>query len=191
MMLLRALKRNPKRRLGALAALFAAGAFAAGSGANFTATSANPSNTFSTGSLSMLNSKDGAAVLTAGAMRPGDSSTGTVDIQNTGSMSGAFTLSRSNISDSDSSNPLSAKLTVAVGDCGLWSGATPPSCASPTSIYSGTIAGMTGSRALGTFAASDKHRYQFVVTFPDGGAGGADNAYQGDNTSVQFDWSAV
>src|SRR4051812_19799353 len=49
MMFLRPLKRNPKRRLGALAALFAAGAFAAGSGANFTATSANPSNTFSTG----------------------------------------------------------------------------------------------------------------------------------------------
>jgi hypothetical protein len=185
------LKRNPKRRLGALAALLAAGAVAVGSGANFTASSANPSNTFATGALSILNSNEGAAVLTANGMRPGDSVNGTVDIKNTGTMSGTFSLARSAITDSDATNPLSAKLTVAVGDCGLWSGATPPSCASPTSIYSGTIAGMTGSRALGSYAVNAQHRYQFVVTFPDGGAGGADNVYQGDNTSVQFDWSAV
>src|SRR3954449_2731942 len=101
MTFLRALKRNPKRRLGALAALFAAGAFAVGSGANFTATSANPSNTFSTGTLSMLNSKDGSAVLTASGMKPGDpATTGTVDIKNTGTISGVFSLSKSNVGDS-------------------------------------------------------------------------------------------
>src|SRR3954462_3888993 len=88
MTFLRALKRNPKRRLGALAALLAAGAVAVGSGANFTASTANPSNTFATGALSMVTSKDSAAILTASAMKPGDSVAGTVDIQNSGTMAG-------------------------------------------------------------------------------------------------------
>ena len=184
------LSRNPKRRLGALAALLAAAAVAVGSGANFTAASANPSNTFSTGSLSMLNSKDNAAILTASGMRPGDpATTSTVDIKNTGTLSGTFSLAKSNISDSDGTNPLSQKLDVVISDCGLWSGGNPPSCAGATQKYSGKISAM-GTIALGTFAASDQHRYQFSVSMPDGGAG-ADNVYQGDNTSVQYDWNAT
>ena len=52
-------------------------------------------------------------------MRPGGTaSTGTVDIGNTGSLSGAFTLTRGTPVDSDSTNPLSAKLNVKVVDCG-------------------------------------------------------------------------
>jgi hypothetical protein len=35
------------------------------------------------------------------------------------------------------------------------------------------------------------HRYQFTVNFPDGGAGGADNAYQGASTTVEYDWSST
>ena len=184
------LSRTPKRRLGALAALLCATAVAVGSGANFTAASANPSNTFSTGSLSMINSKDSAAILTASGMRPGDPATvSTVDIQNSGTLSGTFSLSKSNISDSDGTNPLSQKLDVVIADCGLWVSGSPPSCASPTQKYSGKINAM-GTVALGTFAANDKHRYQFSVSMPDGGAG-ADNVYQGDNTSVEYDWNAT
>ena len=51
--------------------------------------------------------------------------------------------------------------------------------------YTGTIAAMS-STALGTFAASEKHHYQFVVTFNSG----ANNNYQGDSSSVEFDWDA-
>jgi hypothetical protein len=181
------LGRNPRRRIGALAALTAAAAVAVGSGANFTAASANPSNTFAAGSLSILNSKEGAAILTASNMKPGDSVNSTVDIKNTGTVSGVFSLSKSNISDSDGTNPLSQKLTVTIADCGLYSGGTPPSCASPTQKYSGTISAM-GTTALGTFAANDHHRYQFTVTWT---AGAGDDNYQGDNTSVEYDWNAT
>jgi hypothetical protein len=118
-------------------------------------------------------------------MKPGDSANGTVDVQNTGSLSGVFSLSRSNILDSDGVNPLSAKLNLVVKDCGDFSSGTPTCDAGDPQRYSGTIAAM-GSTALGTFAASEKHRYDFTVTF-DSGAG---NAYQGDNSSVQFDWDA-
>jgi hypothetical protein len=177
--------RHPRQALAALGALAVAAAVAVGSGASFTASSANPSNTFAAGTLSITNSKEGLAVLTASGMKPGDTATGTVDVQNSGSLSGAFTLSQSGISDSDGANPLSAKLDLVVKDCGDFSSGTPTCDAGDPAKYSGTIAAM-GSTALGTFAASEKHRYQFTVTFNSS----AGNAYQGDSSSVQFDWNA-
>jgi spore coat-associated protein N len=180
------LARHPRRALGALAALLAAVGIAVGSGASFTASSANPSNTFAAGNLSILNSKEGLAVLTASGMRPGDpASTGTVDVENSGSLDGAFTLDRSSIVDSDGANPMSAKLNLVVKDCGDFSSGTPTCDGGDPVVYSGTIAAM-GSTALGTFAAGEKHRYEFAVTFDSS----ADNAYQGDSSSVQFDWNA-
>jgi spore coat-associated protein N len=177
--------RYPLRALGALIALVAAVAVAVGSSASFTASSANPSNTFAAGTLTILNSKEGLAVLTASNMKPGNSANGTVDVQNTGSLSGVFTLSRSGIVDSDAGNPMSAMLDLVVKDCGDFSGG-PPTCDAGDPVkYTGTIAAM-GSTALGTFAANEQHRYQFVVTFNSG----ANNAYQGDSSSVQFDWDA-
>jgi hypothetical protein len=177
--------RHPRRALLALAALTASVAVAVGSSASFSASSANPSNTFAAGTLTILNSKEGLAVLTASGMKPGDSSTGTVDVQNSGSLSGVFTLAKSGIVDSDGSNPLSAKLNLVVKDCGDFSSGTPTCDVGDPQMYSGTIASM-GTIALGTFAASEKHRYEFAVTF-DSSAG---DVYQGDTSSVQFDWNA-
>ena len=179
--------RHPMRVLGALSALIAAVAVAVGSSASFTASSANPSNTFAAGTLSILNSKEGLAVLTASGMKPGDSATGTVDVQNTGSLSGAFSLSRSNIVDSDGANPLSAKLNLVVKDCGDFSAGVPTCDAGDPVKYTGTIAAMNADVALGTFAGGEKHRYQFSVTVNSS----ADNAYQGDNSVVPFAWNAA
>ena len=58
-----ALAAKPKRTIGVLALALAAVGVAVGSGANFSAQSANPSNTFTAGTLTMANSKDGAAIL--------------------------------------------------------------------------------------------------------------------------------
>src|SRR5688500_12033464 len=90
------LAKQPKRTLAAPAGRVAATSIVAGSGANFTASSATPSNTFATGTLSILTDKESAAILTASNLKPGATPvTGTVDISNTGSISGTFTLSRS------------------------------------------------------------------------------------------------
>jgi len=185
---------QPRLALGALLTLLLAAGAVVGSGADFTASSANPSNTFASGTLSIGNSKDGVAVLSAANMRPADPpQPGTVEIENTGSVSGAFTLSRATPSDSDAGNPLSAKLNATVVDCGAFAGATPPACGDGDDVqrYSGTLAelGTSGHEvgALGTFAAGEKHRYRFTVGL-DGSAG---NAYQGDSSSVQFDFNAA
>ena len=186
---------QPKLALGALLTLLLAAGAVVGSGADFTATSANPSNTFAAGTLNIANSNEGVAVLTAGNLRPnGPSATGTVDIKNSGSLSGAFTLSRSTPVDSDAGNPLSGKLNVSVVDCGKFVGATAPTCGDGDDVAKfsgGTIAQMgTGGYAidaLGSYDAGEKHRYEFSVQLD----GSANDNYQGDTSSVEFDFNAV
>jgi hypothetical protein len=183
---LTALAARPKRTLGVLALVLLAVGVAIGSGAAFTAQTANPSNTFSSGTLTMSNSKDNAAILSASGMRPGDSAVGTVDIKNTGSLSGTFTLSRTALSDSDGSNPMSAQMNFVVKDCGNFSSGTPTCDAGDPSVYSGTLAAMSSAAALGTYAADEQHRYQFTATFNSS----AGNVYQGDSTGATFVWDA-
>ena len=185
------LSKRPKSTLAALTAVLAAVGVAVGSGADFTATSANPSNTFASGTLSIDNSKVNAAIFTPTNMRPGGPiQSGTVDIQNTGSLAGTFSLSRTNLTDSDSLHPLSGKINLVVHDCGLWtdSNTTAPDCdTGGTDKYTGTLAAMNTAVDLGSYAAGAKHRYQFSATLDSS----ADNDYQGDNSSARFQWDAV
>jgi hypothetical protein len=187
---LKALAAQPRLALGALLTLLLAAGAVVGSGADFTASSANPANTFASGTLTIGNSKAATAVLSASNLRPGDpASTGLVDIQNTGSLSGTFTLSRGTVTDSDTANPMSAKLDVIVTDCGTFTGATPPVCGDgdDTTKYTGTLAAMGTSNALGSYAANAQHRYRFSVALNSS----AGNAYQGDSSTVQFDFNAA
>ena len=118
---------QPKRTVGVLAVVLLAVGVAVGSGAAFTAQTANPGNSFASGTLSMSNSKDTIAVLTATGMKPGDTSIGTVDIGNTGSLSGVFTLTRTNLTNSDATNPMSVQMNMVVKDCGIFA-PTAPTC---------------------------------------------------------------
>jgi hypothetical protein len=186
---LHAVVRRPRRTLTALATTLVAVGLTVASGADFTAQSANPSNTFSAGTLTINSSKEESAILTAAGLRPGDSAVpGTVDIQNSGSLSGAFTLGRQAPVDSDTTNRLSGKLNLTVVDCGSFASGTPVCGDGDDSTkYTGTIAAMTASQALGTFAAAEKHRYKFSVALDSS----ADNAYQGDSSTVEFDFNAA
>jgi spore coat-associated protein N len=166
-----------------------AAALAVGSGANFNSTSANPSNVFTAGTISHSNSKASAAILTAANMVPGGTATGTVNIKNTGSASGVFTLAHTAPVDTPVSPGLSKKLTMTVTDNG--DPACVSSCPAAVSVYSGTMFSMPATIALGSFAAGVTHSYTFVVTFPDSGTGGADNAYQSASTTVEYDWSST
>jgi spore coat-associated protein N len=180
---------SPRRVLLAFGGLMAAAALAVGSGANFNSTSANPSNVFTAGTISHSNSKASAAILTAANMIPGGTASGTVDIKNTGSASGTFTLAHPNPTDTPVSPGLSKKLTLVVSDLGDPTCVT--ACPAAVQVYSGTIFAMPATIALGTFAPNATHRYQFTTTFPDGGTGGADNAYQAASTTVDYNWSST
>lgn len=185
--------RRQRRTIAGLALALAAAAVAVGSGADFSARTANPENTFSAGALTMFNSHDGSAVFNAMNMSPGVGQSGAVDIGNTGTIRGRFSLSRGKLTSTDKGapnpTPFDAKVNIAVLDCGTFDGATAPSC-SPNSkvVYSGgTLATMTEPVPLGTFAPGEKHRYQFDATL-DPSAG---SEYAGDSSQAEFVWDAV
>lgn len=179
---LQALAARPRRSLGALAVVLAAAGLTVGSGADFTASAANPSNAFSTGTLS-IGSSQSSAILSASGLKPGGSAAGTVDIENTGSLAGVFSLATSGAQDSSPS--LLGQLDLKVIDCGTFSGSTAPTCGT-TALYDGKISAMS-SKSLGSFAAGVKHRYRFEVTLPSS----TDNGFQGKSASVAFNWSAA
>ena len=178
--------RNTKLWIVALVLLVLAAALAVASVSLFTSSSANPENTFTAGALSHSNSKEGAAILTASGMVPGQTETGQVTIKNTGDVSGKFRLSMSNLSDTPGPNGgrLSQVLRLKVVD----------STGTPTTIYDGAYNAMP-STDLGTWAKDEQHTYEFTVTFPEGGtppsATTGDNAYQGSSTKIQFNWDAT
>jgi hypothetical protein len=116
-------------------------------------------------------------------MKPGDNVTGTVDIANTGSVPGTFTLSTSSPVDTGG---LLGQLDLKVEDCGLFNGSTAPNCTGTNIVYQGK-ANAVGTPALGSFAASAKHRYKFDITLP----AATTNAFQGKTASVEFDWDAA
>jgi len=189
------LARKPKRTIAALATGLAAVGVAVGSGADFSDQAANPSNTFTAGVLKIDDSRGGVAIFAPVEMVPGaPAKTGTVDIQNTGTIVGSFTLSRDRLTSNDFGDPdpqpIAQKVNLTITDCGAYQGATPPACGDANDIAvldRGTLAGMSSPLALGRFGPGEKHRYQFASTL-DSSAG---NEYQGEQASARFVWDAV
>jgi hypothetical protein len=148
---------------------------------------ATAQNTIAGGVLAQTNSRDGSAILTAAAMRPGDRAQGTVTITNSGDLPGAFTLATAALADVPGPNGgrLSARLQLDVSDI--------TDRSAPVAVGSSPLGAMP-ARDLGTFAAGGARTYLFVVTFPDGGipASGTtgDNAYLGSTARVRFDWTS-
>jgi spore coat-associated protein N len=179
---------TPQRMLTALGGLIIATAVAVGSGANFNATSATPGNLITAGTLVITNSLPGSSILTAAALKPGASTSGTVTITNGGNLPATFTLAPTGLTDTPTSPAFSAKLTLQLQDLG--DPACGSGCPAPVTIYSGALGAMA-AQTLGVFAAGASHKYRFTVTFPDGGAGGADNGYGGASTNVTYQWTAT
>ena len=180
---------SPLKIVSALFVLSLAAMMAVASGASFTATSANAGNIITAGTMSHSNSKAGSTILNVTGLKPAQSDSGTVDITNTGDSAGVFTLTKSNVLDGDTANPLSSKLDLLVEDLG------PPSApTAPQQRYAGRVGAM-GAIGLGTYTAGEAHRYKFTVTFPDGGVPSGpttgDNAYKGDNVTVDYNWESV
>jgi hypothetical protein len=183
-----------QRRFQALitiAAIMLAASVVVASGANFTSTSANPSNVFTAGNLSHYNSNAGSAIFTVTKMKPGDKAPGTVVITNDGDMPGTFTLTNSSVSDAVGTPALSALLTVKIWSTKL----LPLPAGTKTLIYGGDglaaiAVGVNPALSLGTFADGESRQYDFEVTFPNGESA-HDNPYKKASMSVNYDWTAV
>jgi Camelysin metallo-endopeptidase len=165
--------------LATLAALAAVSMLAiGGTYANFSATPVSISNNaFATGALTM--SRTGTGVLfDLSNAKIGQEATGSVTINNTGSLAGAYTLQGS------PSGALASSLQLKIyKNTDSQAGSL---------IYDGTLSGFTSSLDLGTFAATTgTATFYFHVTLPSTGTDAGDNALQGKSAAVSFTWNAT
>jgi hypothetical protein len=139
------------------------------------------------GAVRIANSREGQAVFTAVAMRPGEGVSGTVRIGNEGDVAGRFTLRRASVADVPGpyGGRLSQRVELVLLDV--------TDAARPRTIYAGAPAGLA-EVDLGTLAPGARRDYRFAATLPDGGIPvsetGGDNRYQGAAMSLGFDWRA-
>lgn len=120
------------------------------SGALFTQSSTNDGNLFSTGTLSLVNSKDKEVVVNAVGLVPGSSATGSLALKNSGSYAAVVTLF--GIGDESA---LAQALTMEIEDV----------TGSAQTVWTGVMGRFT-DLPLGTIAAGASRAYRFTVAFP-------------------------
>jgi hypothetical protein len=130
------------------------------------------------GAVGISNTREGAAVLSAPALRPGASVTGTVRIGNDGDVAGRFALAATAVDDTPGpgGGELSDRVVLTVAD--LTAG---------TQLFAGHPAGFA-EYDVGTLAPGQQHEFRFTLAWPDGGS--TDNLYQGSTLSIGFEWRA-
>jgi hypothetical protein len=131
-----------------LATLLAAGAVAIGSGATWTSTTSN-SVSVTSGKLLHTNNHDGA-VLTLEDIKPGDSMTGTVEIENTGTIDSTLSLTETG----DTSTFAAGGLLLDIEQDGV-------------EVYSGDFGGYTdGAHDMGSLDVGETTTFTFTVSMP-------------------------
>ena len=135
------------------------------SGAAFTTSSASPVNVFVAGSLSHTNDQDGALMIRASDLLPGTSTAGTMTLTATGSLSGAFTLSATNLVNTPTAPRLSDVITLTVEDI----------TGTPSTLYAGSVSTFAAV-SLGTIAPTTARTYRLTLAYP---AGTIDASLQG------------
>jgi hypothetical protein len=161
---------SPLKTIAALATVLAAAGVAVGSGATFTAQSASPTNSFTSGTLLQSNSKgDGVTIVTGSNLKPGDVRTGQTTITNTGTLAGTFTLSEVNDSNAFRAGVLDLVIDQVSG------GVT-------TNVYTGDLGGV-GSVDLGSFAPNEARTYKYSVTLD---AAASNNTDQGKTATADY-----
>jgi spore coat-associated protein N len=139
------------------------------------------------GELHLTNSRDGQAIFQAQGLSPGESVTGTVQLSNTGSLSGDLGLQQLDVQDQPGTNSghLSDAVHLDIDD--VTGGSVVP-------VFAGQLSSFQ-NRSLGTIAPGEARTYRFTASLPDGGVPpsptGGDNAYAGSGMTVRYSWTAT
>ena len=173
---------SPQKMVVVLFALLLASMLAVGSGANFNSTSANAGNVVTAGTLDHEPGTNGA-FLTINNIKPGETQSGTITMENTGSVDGLMAVGGSVTTDSTApANPFAERLNLEITN------------SNGDVMYDGLLSDLQadGPSTQSLLADGDTDTYTFAVTFIDGGApNGSDNIYQAANVEAQFDWELV
>jgi hypothetical protein len=139
------------------------------------------------GAVSIANSREGQALLSAAAMRPGGEVSGAVRIANTGDVDGIFAVRLTGMRDvrGPYGGALSDQVELVLIDV--------TDAAAPVTVYAG-VPSRLGEVALGTIASGAHRDYEVTVSLPESGdpgtVYGGDNRYQGASLSLGFEWLA-
>lgn len=143
------------------------------SNASFTSgPSHNPANTFTAGTLTFTNNKDGQAVINATNLYPSSSAQGTLTLTNTGDFTASGQMSKTGVVDTPSSPALSAVLTLRVEDI----------TGTPQTLYNGTLTAFS-QVSLGNFTVSQAKTLRITLTYP---LASANSALKNHGTTVTF-----
>jgi spore coat-associated protein N len=131
------------------------------------------------GSVSIVNSRQGAAIFQAEGIGPGDSAAGTVTISNTGTLDGVLLLGQDSIADvsGPGGGALSGRLDLVVRDV----------TSAPAALWTGKLAAMPPLN-LGPLGAGASRTFEFTASLPHGVG---DDAFAGSAMSSRFLWTAV
>ncbi len=173
---------SPQKMVGVLFALLLASMLAVGSGANFNSTSANAGNVVTAGTLDHTPGTTGA-FLTIDDIKPGETKSGTITMENIGSVDGLMAVAGEVVADSTGpaspfAERLNLEITNGAGDV----------------LYDGLLSDFQadGPSAQSDLASGDTDTYTFEVHFLDGGApNGSDNIYQDADVTADFAWELV
>jgi len=143
------------------------------SGASFTSKSANKAS-FVAGSVQLSSTKPNQAVVSATAMKPGESRSGTITIGNEGDVTGTVSLNATGLSGTALAAVIDFKLEDITG------GVT-------TQKWSGKLGAFTGV-SLGNFAVDEKREYRLTLSWS---SAANEAALQGTSSSLTFQWSGV
>ena len=180
----------------------AAVAVAAATWSSFSSTTANPSNSFSAGTVA-ISDNDAGATISASGMSPGGSSSGCIQVTYTGSLPALVRLYAStsgglapylnlSVTRGTQSSPSFPSCTNFTADSGNYVGAGAGVVYSGTlSAFSSTYANFAGGLADApgspqTWNANSAHAYKLTISLPSG----APSAAQGLSASATFDWEA-
>jgi spore coat-associated protein N len=157
-----------------LATVLAAGAIAVGSGATFTSQSGNTLSAVTSGTLSQLNSKDGAAIFDLADVKPGDTLDGSLSLTNTGTLPARFGLTEATSTNGFSGSNLTLQIT---------------NTTTGVQVYNGTFGGLADGvrNDLGVVQPGVRNDYRFTVKL----AQDAPNTEQGKTAGATFQWDSV
>jgi hypothetical protein len=159
------------------------------SSALFTATTANGSNSFGTGSVAVSDNDTGTSLFTVTGMKPGSTGSACIKVSYTGTL--ASTIKVYGTSES-ATNALDTYLTISIEE-GSTAVTTFPSCTgfvTSSTVFNNTLntIGGTFAAGYGTWAPSGSASKDYRITYTLSAA--APNSTMSSTASVTFTWEA-
>jgi hypothetical protein len=128
--------------------------------------------------VTLVNSRNGLAVLQVADISPGESRSSEVTLQNTGSQTGELTLALTDVTDTSPGGQLSSRLLLNVEDL-----ASRETFAAPWNAFS--------TQSLGRIDAGEARTFRLTVTLPNAGPDSNDDNLQGSQTRGHLRWRAT